>query len=104
MPLEAIENITQTESAGRERKAAAEVQVRQMLADAQRDGQALLQRTREDAQQKGRELLSAAEARAAAQGEQIRRDAQAEGEALRREAEAHLEEAADLIVGRVVKD
>ena len=37
-------------------------------------------------------------------GEEIRRDAQAEGDALRREAETRLDAAADLIVGRVVKD
>ena len=42
--------------------------------------------------------------RAAARGEEIRRDAQAAGEALRREAESRLDAAADLIVGRVVKD
>ena len=34
----------------------------------------------------------------------LRRDAQAEGEALRKEAESRLDAAADLIVGRVVKD
>ena len=50
------------------------------------------------------ELLRQAETRAAARGEEIRRDAQAEGEALRQEAESRLDAAADLIVGRVVKD
>ena len=51
-----------------------------------------------------RELLRQAEARAAARGDEIGQEAQAEAERLRREAEKRLDMAADLIVGRVVKD
>ena len=104
MPLEAIEHINQAEAAGRDCRQAAEAQAKQLLAEAQRSGAALLQKTREDAARQGRELLSEAEKRAAAKGEEIRAAAQAEGEALRREAQSHLEAAADLIVGRVVGD
>lgn len=53
---------------------------------------------------RGRELLRQAEARAAARGDEIGQEAQAEAERLRREAEKRLDMAADLIVGRVVKD
>ena len=49
-------------------------------------------------------LLRQAEARAAARGDEIGQEAQAEAERLRREAEKRLDMAADLIVGRVVKD
>lgn len=104
MPLEVIENITQVEAENRERKTAAEAKAKQIVADAQRDGLALLQQTRTSAAERSRELLRQAETRAAARGEEIRRDAQAEGEALRKEAESRLDAAADLIVGRVVKD
>lgn len=52
----------------------------------------------------GAELLRQAEARAAARGDEIGQEAQAEAERLRREAEKRLDMAADLIVGRVVKD
>ena len=83
MPLEVIENITQVEAENRERKTAAEAKAKQIIADAQRDG---------------------AETRAEAKGDEISRAAQAEGETLRREAESRLDAAADLIVGRVVKD
>ena len=51
-----------------------------------------------------RGLLRQAEARAAARGDEIGQEAQAEAERLRREAEKRLDMAADLIVGRVVKD
>ena len=88
MPLEVIENITRVEADNRERKASAEAKAKQIVADAQRDGLALLQ----------------AEARAAARGDEIGQEAQAEAERLRREAEKRLDMAADLIVGRVVKD
>ena len=104
MPLEVIENITQVEAENRERKTAAEAKAKQIVADAQREGLALLQQTRTSAAERSRELLQQAETRAAARGEEIRRDARAEGEALRREAETRLDAAADLIVGRVVKD
>ena len=66
MSLEAIENITQTETAARERKLAAEAQAKQIIADARQDGQALIQRVQEEAAQQGRELLRAAEAKASA--------------------------------------
>ena len=49
-------------------------------------------------------MLRQAETRAEAKGDEISRAAQAEGETLRREAESRLDAAADLIVGRVVKD
>ena len=102
MPLEVIENITRVEADNRERKASAEAKAKQIVADAQRDGLALLQQTR--AADRGRELLRQAEARAAARGDEIGQEAQAEAERLRREAEKRLDMAADLIVGRVVKD
>ena len=102
MPLEVIENITRVEADNRERKASAEAKAKQIVADAQRDGLALLQQTRAAAAD--RELLRQAEARAAARGDEIGQEAQAEAERLRREAEKRLDMAADLIVGRVVKD
>ena len=63
MPLEVIENITRVEADNRERKASAEAKAKQIVADAQRDGLALLQQTRAAAADRGRELLRQAEAR-----------------------------------------
>ena len=46
MSLEAIEKVTQVENEVRERRAAAEAEAKQLVADAEKEGQALLQRTR----------------------------------------------------------
>ena len=54
MPLEVIENITRVEADNRERKASAEAKAKQIVADAQRDGLALLQQTRAAAADRGR--------------------------------------------------
>ena len=102
MSLEVIERINQVEQENRERRTAADAQAKQMVADAQRDGQALLQKTRADAAEKGKEMLRQAEERAAKRSAQISDAANAEGETLRAEAAKHLEEAAEFIVGRVV--
>ena len=94
MSLEAIEKVTQIETENRERKA---------VADAERDGLALLQQARSSAAESGKELLRQAEAKAAERAAEIDRAAQAEAAALRETAGEHLEEAVEFIVGRVVK-
>lgn len=102
MSLEAIEKVTQVENLGRERKATAEAEARQIVADAEREGLALLQQVRTDAAENGRKLLQQAEAKAAERSAEISRTAEAAGAALRETADKHLEEAAEFIVGRVV--
>lgn len=103
MSLEAIEKITQVEAENRERKAAAEAEAQRIVADAEREGQALLLKTRTGAAESGKELLRQAEERAAERAAGIDRAAQAEAAALRETAGQHLSEAAEFIVGRVVK-
>ena len=82
MPLEVIENITRVEADNRERKASAEAKAKQIVADAQRDGLALLQQTRTSAAERSRELLRQAETRAAARGEEYRPQLEAYSRAL----------------------
>ena len=65
MSLEAIERVTQVEQNSQERKTAAEAEARQIVADAERQGLALLQQVRADATEDGRKLLRKAEERAA---------------------------------------
>lgn len=103
MSLEAIEKVTQIENKIQERKAAAEAEARQIVANAEREGLALLQRVRADAAESGRKLLRQAEEKAAGRAAEIGRAAEAESAALRDAAGKHLEEAAEFIVGRVVK-
>ena len=103
MSLEAIEKVTQIETENRERVAAAEAEAQKIVADAERDGLALLQQARSSAAESGKELLRQAEAKAAERAAEIDRAAQAEAAALRETAGEHLEEAVEFIVGRVVK-
>ena len=103
MSLEAIERVTQVEQNSQERKTAAEEEARQIVADAERQGLALLQQVRADATEDGRKLLRKAEERAAEKAAEIGRAAESESAALREAAGRNLEEAAEFIVGRVVK-
>ena len=103
MSMEAIEKVTQVENLNRERKIAAEAEAKQMIADAERGSLALLQQVRENAADAGKTLLRQAEDRAAARADEIRKSAEAEAAALRETAEKNLAEAAEFIVGRVVK-
>ena len=103
MSMEVIEKVTQVERLNRERKVAAEAEAKLMIANAERGSLALLQQVREDAANAGKALLQQAEETAAARAEEIRKSAEAEAAALCAEAEKHLEEAAEFIVGRVVK-
>ena len=102
MSLEVIEKVTQVEDQARERKAAADAEAKQIVADAEREGLALLQRVRAEAADSGGALLKQAEARAAERSAGIAAEAEAEADALRKKAGAHMEEAAEFIVGRVV--
>lgn len=103
MSLEAIEKVTQVENRSRERRAAAEAEARQIVAEAERQGLALLQQTRADAAKAGAKLLKQAEENAARRTAEVAQAAETESAALRQAAGKHLEEAAEFIVGRVVK-
>ena len=102
MSLEAIEKVTQIEQQSQERKAAAEAEARQIVANAERECLALLQQVRVDATKDGRKLLQKAEEKAAEKAAEIGRAAEGASAALREAAGKHLEEAAEFIVGRVV--
>ncbi|MCI8398842.1 MAG: hypothetical protein HFF86_10250 [Oscillibacter sp.] len=103
MSLEAVEKVSKVEGEVRERRTAAEAEARQIVSGAEKDGLALLQRTRAEAAESGKALLRQAEEKAAKRAEEIARAAGQDADALRRAAEKRLEEAAEFIVGRVVK-
>ena len=56
MSLEAIEKVTEVEQKSKERRLAAEAEARQIVADAERTGLALLQQVRADAAEEGKTL------------------------------------------------
>ena len=102
MSLEAIEKVALIEQQSQERKASAQAEARQIVADAEREGLALLQRVRADAVAEGRKLLRKAEEDAAVKAAEISRAAEAESSSLQEAAGKNLEAAAEYIVGRVV--
>ena len=102
MSLEAIQKVTEIEKQMQERKLAADAEARQMIAEAEKTGILHLQRVRDEAVEQGKTFLKDAEKQAEAKAAAIQAQVIRESEALRQTAEAHLEEAAEFIVGRVV--
>mgnify|MGYP001344603812 CR=1 FL=1 len=88
MSIEAIRQVTETEQANKQSRAAAEAEARQLVLDAERNGTELLKQVRSDAAEQGKDLL---------------RQAEAESRRQREQAEQHLDETAEFIVERVVK-
>jgi len=102
MSLKSIEKVILAETQNQERKAAAEAEARQIVADAEREGLALLKQVRADTAESGREKMRQAEARAEQQAAEIAETAKSDSAALQEAASKRLEEAAEFIVGRVV--
>ena len=103
MSIEAIRQVTETEQANKQSRAAAEAEARQLVLDAERDGTELLKQVRCEAADQGKDLLRQAEERAALRAQEIAREAEAESRRQREQAEQHLDETAEFIVERVVK-
>lgn len=101
--MEAIQKVKELEEKGRAEKAEAESRVKQALSEAEREGEALLQKTRRDGVDKNRELMRQAEERAAAAAAEIAKNAEGDSAKLVARAKSRLDEAAEFIVGKVVK-
>ena len=102
MSFEAIKSISDAEALGKVQIAEAEAKAKQMLADAETAGKAALEAASSRAESELKALrekagLQTAEKTAALDGE-----IQAEAEQLRRKAEEKLNEAAALVVERIV--
>ena len=102
MSLEAIQKVTEIEKLMQERKIAADTEARQIISDAEKAGILKLQNVREEAVAHGRTYLQEAEKQAEAKAAEIQSIVAAESDVLRQTAEKHLDEAAELIVRRVV--
>lgn len=102
MSMEALEKIVAAENGCQDRVAAASVEARQILAEAERAGQDALVQAREEGAQQSKKLLLQAEERAEKQAQKILQAADAEAAALRKGAAERLGKAATFIVGKVV--
>ena len=103
MSIEAIRQVTETEQANKQSRAAAEAEARQLVLDAERNGTELLKKVRSDAAEQCKDLLRQAEERAVLRAQEIAQEAEAESRRQREQAEQHLDETAEFIVERVVK-
>lgn len=102
MSIEAIQQVTQAEASAQEKKAAAYAQAKQMIKEAERAGQTLLEQTRQNAEKKNREAMAAAEKNAAVRAKQVLSDNAGVCKQLCSAAESRLDAAAALIVKRIV--
>lgn len=102
MSLEAVKQVTDAEQLSKERKAQAAADARQLVADAEQAGQQAVAEAKKQAEARVKELLAKAEQDAAGEVADIRKQAEADCAALRTKAEGRLEDAASLIVRKVV--
>ena len=87
MSIEAIRQVTETEQANKQSRAAAEAEARQLVLDAERNGTELLKKVRSDAAEQGKDLLRQAEERAVLRAQEIAQEAEAESRRQREQAE-----------------
>lgn len=102
MSLEALQKVTGAEQAAQAKKTEAAAAAKKLVSDAQRSGETLLERTRQEAEENNKTLLRQAEQRAQEAARRQLEDAKARAGNLCKTAEGKLDAAADLIVRRVV--
>jgi vacuolar-type H+-ATPase subunit H len=102
MSLDAIQKVAEVEKLMQARRAAADAEARQLVSNAEQEALVHLQKVRAEAAEQGKHYLQEAEKKAKARAADIQSAVIVESDALRQEAEKHLDEAAELIVRRVV--
>ena len=98
MSLEAVQKVTETEQKARARKAEAVEQAKKLIADAERQGRERLS----EADVQVKVMLTKAEESAAKHSEAVMEETRRSCDSLRQAAEGKLEDAAALIIRRVV--
>lgn len=103
MSMDAIKQVTDSEAQAREIKAQAQAQAQALLAQARKDAQAALEQAKKDAQAQVKALMERTEAQAGEELQKTLAGFDAQCQALKDRAGEHMDQAAALIVGRVVK-
>ena len=104
MSFEAINSVVQAEAEAKAAVAAAEAKARQMLSDAQAAGKAALEAAGDKADSAISELRRQADEEAMNKASELSYDVENKKAALRARAEARLDQAAALVVERIVKN
>ena len=102
MALDAILRISEVEELAKKSAQEAAVQAKDLIRQAEADGQALMAQTRAVSASKAKDWMAEAEQAAAEQAREIDRQAQADCDKIAREAEERLPAAVDFIVQRIV--
>ncbi len=103
MSLEAINKIRDVEGTMDQARAEAKAKAQKLIADAEREGRALLEQGRQDSAAKAAEVMKAAQAKAAQRRTAILEETEKECRTLTAGADANMAKAARMIVGRVVE-
>ena len=103
MSLEAITKIRAVEEGAEQAKADARAEAQKLIADAEREGRELLQRSKEDAAKAAAETLRKAQEEAAVLRESILAQAAEDCKALKADAGGRMDKATQAILGRVVE-
>lgn len=102
MSLEAIKTITDAEEAARRVKAEAAAAARNALAEAKAAAQAAIEAAEKKAQEELRELVRKADEKATADARELALNTENKKAAMRVKAESRLDQAAGLVVERIV--
>lgn len=102
MSLEAVKQVTQAEEQGRVQKVQATQDAKRLIAEAEKAGRQAVLDARAKAEAEVREMMAAAEQSASVDVAEVAAKAAADAQQLRTQAEGRLEEAASLIVRKVV--
>jgi vacuolar-type H+-ATPase subunit H len=102
MSLEAVKQVTAAEEQARLSKLAAQQDARKLIADAEKAGRSALEQAKAEANETVASMLAQAEQRAGVRTSEIIHQAEGSCDQLRAQAQARLEQAASLIVERVV--
>ena len=102
MSLEAVQMVTETEQRALQRKAEAVEAAKKLVSDAERAGKERVAAARTDAEAQARQMMTRAEEADAKHTETVMEETRRSCDDLRRAAEGKLEDAAALIIRRVV--
>jgi V/A-type H+-transporting ATPase subunit G/H len=102
MALEVIQEVTAMEAKAKERKEAAAIQSKQMLSEAQKEARQTLDQARQQAEAQTRQMMSEAEDKAAKKTRQVLEQAERDCATMKQNARSRLDQAAQLIVEKVV--
>lgn len=104
MSLEAIKQVTQAEEETQGKLTEARAAAKRLVAEAERQGRALVETARTEAEERAKSLMKDAEERAQVRTSEVMRETEQSCAQLRQASEQRLDAAADLIVRRVVND